>query len=199
MEDATIPDGPRRLPPSVPTRESSTADRARNAHFPVVLRGYDRQAVDMFLSELAGLIEELETRQTRESVVQRALEEVGEQTSAILKQAHEAADELTARSRSQAEGRMQRARREADELMAQAEERARRIERDTEVLWGERGRLIEEVRRLADEILAVADGAMERLPPPAWAEAAEASAEAADAPTEETPLPSSEPAGPGNG
>jgi cell division initiation protein len=191
MEEPTIADGagPRALPPALPARESSAADRVRNTEFPMVLRGYEREAVDSFLSEIAGLIEELETRQTRESVVQRALEEIGEQTSAILKQAHESADEIAARSRAQAEGRMERARREADELTREAEERAERLERETLGLWDERARLIEEIRRLAEETLAVADDALERMRPPAAVEETEAPAEAAEAPTQEHAAP----------
>ena len=38
---------------------------------------------------------------------------------------------------------------------------------DTRRLWAERQHLIEEVRRLADEVLATAEDAMERLTPPA--------------------------------
>jgi cell division initiation protein len=170
MEEPKIGDGagPRTLPPATPApRGRTAADSVRNAEFPVVLRGYDRAAVDTYLSELAALIEELESRQTREAVVQRALEDVGEQTSAILKQAHESADEITARSRSQAEGRLQRARTEAAQLTGDAEQRAERLERETEALWDERARLIEEIRRLAEETLGVADDALDRMPPPA--------------------------------
>jgi DivIVA domain-containing protein len=178
--------GPRTLPPATPPRRGQTAaDSVRNAQFAIVLRGYDRAAVDSYLSELAGVIEQLESRQTRESVVQRALEDVGEQTSAILKQAHESADEITARSRSQAEGRMQRARTEAEQLTAEAEDRAERLERETVALWDERARLIEDIRRLADETLAVADDALERLPAPTPAAEADAPTEVQEPETED--------------
>jgi DivIVA domain-containing protein len=197
MEEPTIADGgPRTLAPPVPSRGQSAADRVRNAEFPMVLRGYDRDSVDRYLSELAGLIEELEARQTRESVVQRALEEIGQQTSAILKQAHESADELTARSRSQSEGRLERARREAEQITADAEARAERLERDTVLLWDERARLIEEVRRLAEETLGVADDALERMRPPTPVAEADAPTEeqaAAELPPSEEPAPAEEP------
>ena len=94
----------------------SATERIANREFPLAVRGYDRQAVDEFLKEVLELVAELEGRQLRESVVQRALDEVGEETAGILQRAHETADEIAARSRAQAEGRIQRAEREADML-----------------------------------------------------------------------------------
>ncbi|MFN2617373.1 MAG: DivIVA domain-containing protein [Thermoleophilaceae bacterium] len=138
----------------------------RNVDFPVAFRGYDRAAVDRHLQEISQLVAELEARQLRESVVQRALDEVGEQTATILSRANEAADEVGARSKAQAEGRIQRAEREADAIRREAQEDADRLRADTLRLWGERQQLIEEIRHLADETLSVADVALERLSEP---------------------------------
>ena len=177
-EDLKIGDGagPRALAKAVPPREASAADRVRTAGFPTTLRGYDREAVDGFVANVADLIEDLESRQARESVVQRALEEVGEETSAILKQAHESADDITARSRSKAEDRVEVAREEAAaitseaqleaaELKREAQHEAIELKRETQDLQEERASLIEELRRLATETLAVADAAADRLDP----------------------------------
>jgi DivIVA domain-containing protein len=131
--------------------------------FPIVMRGYDRAAVDAFVQEVLGLVSELEAKQSEESVVQRKLEEVGEETAGILQRAHETADEIAARSRSQAEGRMQRAEREADLVRQQADAYAEQIVVDTRLLWDERQRLIEDLRQLADDTLATADDAAERV------------------------------------
>ena len=87
-----------------PSRHKGAVDRVRDVHFPLALRGYDRTAVDAHLAEVAQLVAELEATQLRENVVQRALDEVGEQTSSVLQHAHDTAEEITARSRSQAEG-----------------------------------------------------------------------------------------------
>ena len=127
------------------------------------MRGYDRRAVDEFVQEVLELVSELEGRQTRESVVQRALDEVGEETAGILQRAHETADEIAARSRAQAEGRLQRAEREADMLRQQADAYAEQVVVDTRMLWEERQRLIEDIRQLADEVLATAEDAVERV------------------------------------
>jgi DivIVA domain-containing protein len=134
--------------------------------FPLAVRGYDRHAVDRFLDEVRTLVADLESNQTREGVVQKALDELGEETAGILQRAHETADEITARSRAQADGRLQRAEREAEIVRREADEYAEKVVVDTRLLWEERQRLIEDVRQLADEILATADDAMERVKMP---------------------------------
>jgi len=141
-------------------------ERVSNARFPVGLRGYERQAVDRYVAEVSQLVAELEATQLPESVIQRALDEVGEQTSGILHQAREAADEITARSRAQAEGRIQRAEQEAEVIRREAEQHAEAVLRDASRVWEERRRLIEDLRRLAEEVLTVADDALERLEEP---------------------------------
>jgi|Tabmets5t2r1_1033131.scaffolds.fasta_scaffold17670_3 cell division initiation protein len=143
--------------------ERSAADRIREYEFPLAVRGYDRQAVDDFVDQVVELVSELEGRQTRESVVQRALNEVGEETAGILQRAHETADEIAARSRAQAEGRLQRAEREAEIVRRQADEYSEQVVVDTRLLWEERQRLLDDLRQLADEVLATADDAAERV------------------------------------
>jgi DivIVA domain-containing protein len=143
--------------------ERSAAERIRDREFPLAVRGYDRQAVDAFIEEVADLVGDLESRQSREAVVQRALDEVGVETAGILQRAHETADEIAARSRAQAEGRIQRAEREAEIARRQADEYSEKAVVDTQLLWEERQRLLEDIRQLADEVLATADDAAERL------------------------------------
>jgi cell division initiation protein len=141
----------------------SATERIENRSFPVVMRGYDRAAVDTFVEEVLELVRDLEGRQSQESVVQRAIEEVGEETASILQRAHETADEIAARSRAQAEGRIQRAEREADLLRQQADAYSEQLVVDTRILWEERQRLIQEIRQLAEEVLATAEDASERV------------------------------------
>jgi len=147
-------------------RKTAT-DKVRAKTFPIVLRGYDRAAVDAWREEIVKLIGELEGQAPRDTAVKRALEEVGQETAAILQRAHEAAEELTTRSRSQAEGRLQRAETEAEEAIREAEARAQQLETDSRSIWEERARLLEDMRQLADEVLGVADDAAERIDPPA--------------------------------
>jgi DivIVA domain-containing protein len=144
----------------------SAADQIAERSFPVVMRGYDRAAVDAFVQEVVQLVHDLESRQSQESVVQRALAEVGEETTSILQRAHETADEIAARSRAQAEGRIQRAEREAELVRRQADAYSEKIVVDTRLLWEERQRLIDDIRQLADDVLNTAEDALERVSMP---------------------------------
>jgi len=171
----------------------SRADDIANRTFPVVMRGYDRAAVDAFVQEVLALVQELEGRQSQESVVQKAIEEVGEETAGILQRAHETADEIAARSRAQAEGRIQRAEREAELVRRQADAYSEKIVVETRLLWEERQRLIEDLRQFADDVLNTADDASERVTMPQMlsednAEQASTPAEEADPTTNEVEL-----------
>ena len=183
-----------------PSRHKGAVDRVHDVQFPLALRGYDRAAVDAHLAQIAQLVAELEATQLRENVVQRALDEGGEQTSGILQHAPDTAEEIAARSRSQAEGRIQRAEREAELVRREAETYAERVAADTRALTEERRKLIEELRQYAEDVLAVADDALERLPelvaePPGPEPAPPPEPEpepAAQQPTEQLPAPAEE-------
>jgi DivIVA domain-containing protein len=148
------------------SRRRGAVEKVRDVHFSLALRGYDRGAVDSHLAKVAQLVAELEATQLRETIVQRALDEVGEQTSSILQRAHETAEEISVRSRAQAEGRIQRAEREAEEIRRAVVEEKSEIEADILRLRQDRVRLIEEIRHMAEEVLGVADEALDRLPEP---------------------------------
>jgi DivIVA domain-containing protein len=163
-------------------RPQSASDLLREAEFPLVMRGYDRHAVDQFVAELLTLVSDLESRQTREGIVQKALGELGEETAGILQRAHETADDITARSRAQADARLKRAEREAEIVRSDADHYSQQVIVDTRLLWEERQRLIEDIRQLADEVLGTADDAMERVKLPEQLESTAAPAD--DAPPE---------------
>jgi len=172
MADETpITDEHQQLTPTFSSRarrsnRGSAADKIRAAQFPVAMRGYERASVDAWREDIARLVERLEEQAPRDSAVKRALDEVGKETAAILQRAHEAADEITARSRSQADGRLRRAEGEAEIVIREADERAEQLERDARRIWDERDRLVEEMRTLADEVLGVADDALDRVDAP---------------------------------
>jgi DivIVA domain-containing protein len=160
-------------PDPPPPRNASASEQLREVSFPLAVRGYERGAVDDFVNAVRAMVAELEAGQTREGVVQKALDDVGVETAGILQRAHEAADELTRRSRSDADARRQRAENEAEELRREADEYSEQVVVDTRLLWEDRQRLIEDIRRLADEVLATADDAMERVKMPEPLAAAE--------------------------
>lgn len=165
MAEDTAPDSsegrPRRQ------RRRSEADAVRTKDFPPAMRGYDRAAVDSWRENIAKVIERLEEQAPRDAAVKRALDEVGKETASILQRAHEAADDIASRSRSQAEGRLNRAEREAEITVSEAEARVRELDEDYRRIWDERGRLLDEMRQLADDVLGVADDAAERMQGPA--------------------------------
>jgi DivIVA domain-containing protein len=161
---ATLPDDP------VP----AVAD----VDFAVVLRGYDREAVDAYVRRTSQLVAELQTTRSPEAAVRRALERVGEEVSGILQRAHDTAERITAQSRSEAEDRLETARQEATQIIARAEDRVRELDAETDRIWAERQRIVEDTRELAGELLTLTDSAADRFP----ADAAAASAEAEEGP-----------------
>jgi cell division septum initiation protein DivIVA len=146
-------------------RRRQLVKKVEKTSFPVVMRGYERGAVDAYVADVRRLVEAIESTQSTETVIRRALDEVGEETSGILQRAHEAADEIAARSRSQSEGRLQRSRREAGELRREADEYVSSLDADTDAIWHERARLLEELRELADQLAGVAEEADRRYAP----------------------------------
>jgi len=136
----------------------------RNISFNTVMRGYDRDAVDAYIERVNRLIAELEIGRSPESAVKHAVAQVSEETRGILERAHETAEEITARSRARADDRLQEAEREAAAVREAAEARVRELDADAEAIWNERVRLIDDVRDVAQRLLAVADEAVSRFP-----------------------------------
>jgi DivIVA domain-containing protein len=152
----------RRFPSSRLTagERNMIAQKARDVDFPVAMRGYERSAVDRYVQQVNRLIAELEMSASPESAVRHALEEVSEETHDLLQRAHQTAEEITAKSRSRSDERLQQAEREA----AAAREAAAReilemretVERETaslrETAEREAGELLAKARREADEL-----------------------------------------------
>jgi cell division septum initiation protein DivIVA len=134
--------------------------------FPLVIRGYDRRSVDEYLDAATGRLAELEALQSPSVAVQEALERVAADTGSILKEAHETADGVLTRAREEADRLVRDAREEADRTMASAEARVRQIGIDTDALWQERLRLIEDAQAVAVSLSALAEEAAVRFP--AW-------------------------------
>lgn len=132
--------------------------------FPVVLRGYDRIAVDAYVRKTSQLVAELQATRSPEAAVRRALERVGEEVSGILQRAHDTAEKITANSRREAEDRLEAARQEAARIVAVAETRVKELDAETDRIWAERHRIVEDTRELARQLIGLADSAAERFP-----------------------------------
>ena len=136
-----------------------------DAEFPIVLRGYERAAVDGYVRRVSRVIAELEASRSPQSAIRYALEQVGEQTRAILQQANDSADEITSKSRAEADERVQRAEREAEAMKVDAERRLVEIEDEIADLWQERQRLLEDMRDVSLRMHDVVVAGSERQPP----------------------------------
>lgn len=137
---------------------------AADVDFPLVLRGYDRDAVDAYVQRTSQLVAELQATRSPEAAVRRALERVGEQISGVLQRAHDTSEQITAQSRREAEDRLEVARDEAFQITGAAAQRVKELDVDTDRIWAERMRIVEDARQLARELMALADTAAERFP-----------------------------------
>jgi DivIVA domain-containing protein len=150
------------VPREVPDEEIASV---RDVSFPIVMRGYDRAAVDAYVTRVNGIIAELQVSRSPQSAIRNALDQVSEETRGILERAHETADAIAARSRSQAADRVDLAEREARALIADAEARVRELDDDMLAVQQQRNRLVEDTRLVAEELRALADDAAARFEP----------------------------------
>ncbi len=134
-----------------------------DADFPTSLRGYDRVAVDEYVHQTRQLVAELQATRSPEAAVRRALERVGEQISGILQRAHETAEQITAQSRSEAEDRLEHARREAAQISQAAEDRVKELDADTDRIWLERQRIVADAEDLAGRLVSAGQGGRRSL------------------------------------
>jgi len=141
------------LPMEVPDEEIAGV---RDVSFPIVMRGYDRAAVDAYVTRVNRIIAELQVSRSPQSAIRHALDQVSEETRGILERAHETADDITKRSQVQAAERVDQAEREAREIVADAEARVSELQGDVDAIERERTRLVEDVRLIAEELQRVA-------------------------------------------
>jgi hypothetical protein len=131
--------------------------------FPVARRGYDRGAVDAYVRRMSQIVAELEATRSPDAAVHRAVERVSEQISGILQRARDTAEQITAQSRKGAEGRLEAARQEVAQIVADAAQRAEDLDAEAERIAAERRRLIDDARELAGQVIALTDAASLRF------------------------------------
>lgn len=149
----------------------AAAEDREPSRFPVAPLGYNRAAVDEHLAdlehELADLGRELaELRAQRETpmTVTEELERIGEQTASILVVAHDKANETTRLAEEQAERCIADAAANAVAITEEAKVRLRELDNETDAVWRERERLLEDVRAVSSALASLADQASERFP-----------------------------------
>jgi hypothetical protein len=148
-----------------PIRElTSGADSGEPSRFPVAPFGYNRAAVDEHLFGLERQVAELRAQRRPEPTVTEELERIGEQTASILVVAHDQAHETTRRAQEQAERCVADAAANAVAITADAKQRLRELDGETDSVWRERERLLEDVRAVSTALASLADQASERFP-----------------------------------
>jgi cell division septum initiation protein DivIVA len=155
---------PRTMTPPVspeldPEPESDDATR-----FPLAPFGYNRSAVDAHLASLERELEQLRAKQAPMASITEELERIGEQTASILVVAHDQAHETTRLAQEQAERCVADAAANAVAMTEEAKKRLRDLDNETDAVWRERERLLEDVRVVSAALANLADQASARFP-----------------------------------
>ena len=172
-EPVTTADATSDAAPAAPEEETAflkVRDRVpaeiRNVSFPVSMRGYDRAAVEAYVQRVNRVIAELEVSRSPQAAIRHALDRVGEQTVAILREARESAERIAAAARDDADQTIQEAKAEAADLVVNASadaEQERAAAKQTLVdTQTEANELVSQARAEADGILADARAEAER-------------------------------------
>lgn len=150
---------------------SEVGPRSDDDRLPVGPFGYSRAAVDERIATLEEQIVTLEQelKQLRESKapvsITDEIERLGEQTASILVVAHGQANETTRRAHEEAEQCIADATLNANLLTEEAKRRLEEIDADTDAVWRDRIRLLDDARNVGLSLIALAEEATERFPP----------------------------------
>ena len=177
--------------------------------FPIVRNGYDRDSVDHYLNELEQEIDDLRIQRKSEPTVSDEIKKIGEQTAAILQTAHQQAAETTRKAREEAEKCLSDAAANALAMNEDARVKLRTLDSETDSVWRERSRLIDDVRSVATALFSLAEEATDRFPAevdkrgrgatapgPAPSQSVDASASQPSTPASQPSTPTSQPSAP---
>jgi DivIVA protein len=132
--------------------------------FPVARLGYDCALVDQHLVDVERELAELRTGASSRQSVAAEIEKIGEQTATILKAAHEQAQQITRAAQRQADACVADAAANAVSITEEANQKLRQLDTETDAIWNERTRLIEDARNVATSLFRLAEEAAERFP-----------------------------------
>ena len=107
---------------------------------------------------------ELRAQRSPAPAIEEELERLGAETSAVLRVAHEQAAEITRRAQAQADRCVSDAAANAVAMTEDAKRKLRQLDTETDAVWAERGRLIEDVRNVATALFSLAEDAADRFP-----------------------------------
>lgn len=139
--------------------------------FPVVRHGYDCAKVDEYVGELERELAELdlELAEVRANPPARnetaaEIERIGKETSTILLAAHESAQDTIRQAQAQADSCLSEARSTAVVITNEANRRVGELRDEIAALRRDRSRILEDVRRSAGALSALADDVVESPP-----------------------------------
>ncbi len=150
--------------PDYPPASETVAWSPSEGRFPVVRTGYDCAAVDEQIAGLERELAELRARGGSGDAVAAEIDRIGTQTAAVLQAAYEQAAEITRDARHQADKCLSDAAANAVEITEDANRRLRELDVETDSVWQERARLIDDARSVATALTALADDAAARFP-----------------------------------
>lgn len=153
------PDTP--LPAAPPAPPAPVEESSR---FPLAPFGYNRAAVDEHLAKLERELDEMRSKRKPLTSITDELERIGEQTASILVVAHDQAHETTRMAEEQAERCVADAAANAVAMTEEAKQRLRDLDNETDAIWRERERLLEDVRVVSAALANLADQASARFP-----------------------------------
>ena len=134
------------------------------ARFPGARHGYDRSTVDEYVAELEGELAALRAHKPTKTAVAAEIDAIGEQAAAILRVAHEQAHATTRRAQLEADKCLSDAAANALAMSDEARLKVRDLDREADMIWRERQRLVEDVRKVATSLFTLAEEAAERFP-----------------------------------
>jgi cell division septum initiation protein DivIVA len=137
---------------------------AQATPFPISRNGYDPAAVEQRVAELERELDRLRGSTTSKDAVAAEIERVGQQTSAILLIAHERAQEITRQAQEQADRCVADAAANAVQMTASAKRKLSDLDTETDSVWQERARLLEDARNVATALFTLVEEAEERFP-----------------------------------
>jgi hypothetical protein len=140
------------------------SDNDESTRFPLAPFGYNRSAVDAHLAGLERELEQLRDKHAPMASITDELERIGEQTASILVVAHDQAHETTRLAQEQAERCVADAAANAVQMTADAKAKLRNLDAETDAVWRERERLLEDVRVVSAALANLANQASERFP-----------------------------------
>jgi cell division septum initiation protein DivIVA len=150
-----------------PAAEDATMTVAVARRFPLVWRGYDRYTVEQRIDDLENELSTLSAELAAVGTVPGEIDRLANETAAILRVAHEQAESVTAAAQVDADRLIADAHIQAQAVTRAAEQKLRQLDADTDAVWAERARLLEDVRRLAGALGTLTGDALQRFPPEA--------------------------------